>query len=377
MCETEDNLKGGPRLIESRNLAHKLFSQPEIREKWTAELGGTLEFEPVATEDGLVATLRAERVRGDLSPAQTHVRLAQGEVTTLGGSEGRFTARGGEGVEFSWSTTSRVAFDPMMPSLECKHTDVQLSGPGWSRSLEQQENGLESPFQWAPVVRDGRTVVQISERRIECLDQEGNKVFAHEGTPWSGYSLPPVIGADGRVVIFDKNHNHLTGYLPDGATAWERSFYSKNVRCTPLPLEHGHTLVAVQSEKNGETSLQRLNDNGDTVEEWRIPGSFVAGMTLAPDGTLLVATNDSPRLCGYDEAGQLRWEHPLAEPTLGAPRVQADGSLMVVGQNGHVTVLEVSDPRTSSEAPPVERYAGEVQEGPDFVNVAGVRLRRK
>lgn len=365
-------------MIESRRLAHRVFAPPTVREKWTAELGGAPEFMPAETGPGAFeVTLRDEKTSVQKPGDQRTVRFdTTGAVMPQATPEGRYVARG-QGVELSWSTTGKYVHD-MVPSVDHLHTEIRLQGPGWCRSLEDKTTSNDpSPYRWAPVTRDGRALVQTSKRTIECLDRHGNTVFMHEGTPWSEYDVPPVIGADGRILISDRSHNTLTSYRPDGTSQWERSFFSKNVRCAPLPLEDGSTLVAVQSEQNGVTSLHRLDDRGETVEQWSIPGSFVAGMTLAQDGTLVVATNDQPRVAGFDAAGQLRWEHALEDKTFGSPRLLPDGSLMLVGQHGHVTALEVSDPRTAPDLPAAEELAAEIQEGPDFVNVAGVRLRRR
>lgn len=365
-------------MLESRGLAHRLFTPPTVRPAWTAELGGPVEFAPAPSGNGYEVTLRDRQTSTQKPADQSRVHLSlSGEVVPLEVPSERYAARGADGVELSWTTSSRYQHDPFQPSVENKHADLTLSGPGWSRKLEDRSTlDQQSPFDWAPIARNGRTLVQTSDRVIECLDGAGNQVFEHVGTPWSRFGVMPALGPDGRVIVCDQNHGTLTGYRPDGATAWERTTY-KTIRCTPLPLEDGSTLVALQSDQNGVTSLQRLDEQGETVQEWLIPGSMVAGLERAQDGTWLVASNDSPRLAGYDDAGQLRWEAPLPGPTLGPPRQLPDGKLMVIGQDGHVTALEVSDPRTAPELPAPGESSGEVREGPDFVHVAGVRLRRR
>lgn len=372
-CQTEANLKESPRLTELRNTAQKMFVKPTVREKWTAELGGPVEFAPSGEE----VTLREKQTSTARPGAQRVVRLqADGRVEPANLPDGRYVARG-DGVELSWTSTSKYVHDPMCPSVDNMHRDVVLKGPNFSRALPDCDSGeQQSPYRWAPVTGQGRILVQTSARTIECLDQDGNLLFAHEGTPWSSYGTPPVIGPDGRVIITDGNHNTLTAYRPDGTTAWQRSLF-KNIRCAPLPLEDGTTLVATQCDQNGVTSLRRLDEAGEQMSEVRLPGSFVNGLAQAPDGTWLVATNDKPNLSGYDAAWQLRWEHPLPEPTVGHPRVQADGSIVLIGKNGHVTSLEVTDPRTAPQVLTAEETSGgEIREAPGFINVAGVRIRR-
>ncbi len=363
--------------LSTRTSAHRLFARPEVRECWSVSLGAPVEFPVVPCEGGFLAVLREPKTTVEHPGAQRLVRLLPGqEPQALPTPPGRFLAAGPEGIELSWTTTGKYVFDPMMPSVDHKHDQVEVRAPGWSRSLPGCTNTTASPFPWPPICSHGRTLLQVDERTIECLDADGRKLFQHQGTPWAKLQVPPALSRDGRAVICDDNHGVVTAYRSDGSRAWEETTF-RTIRCTPLLLDEGHTLVAIRGDESGTTTLRRLDDAGKTVSQWSVPGASIAGMVQAPDGTILVAANDPPRLAGYDSAGQLRWEHPLSEPSLGPPNLLEDGSMLVVGREGQVSAVRVADPRTSRDPLADQETAGAIHEGSQFVTLAGVRVRRK
>lgn len=363
--------------LSTRTTAHKLFARPEVREYWSVSLGAPVEFPVVPCEGGFLAVLREPKTTVEHPGVQRLVRLVPGqEPQPVATSEGRFQAPGAEGLEVSWTTTGKYIFDPMMPSVDQKHEKIEVRAPGWSRKLEDRTNSLSAPLLWTPVTVSGRTLLQVDERTIECLDQSGQTVFRHEGSRWANLQVPPALSECGRAILCDDNHGTLTAYRPDGSQAWEKTTF-RTIRCSPLLLADGQTLLAIRGEESGTTTLRRLDDAGETVSEWTIAGSLVSGLAQAPDGTLLVATNDPPRLAGYDTAGQLRWEHPLSEPSLGPPNLLEDGSFMIVGREGRVSAVQAIDPRTSQDARAAQESAGAIHEGSEFVTLAGVRVRRK
>ncbi|MCE7869342.1 hypothetical protein DYH09_03080 [bacterium CPR1] len=363
--------------LSTRTTAHRLFARPEVRECWSVSLGAPVEFPVVPCEGGILAVLREPKTTVEHPGVQRLVRLFPGqEPQALPTPEGRFLAAGRDGIELSWTTTGKYIFDPMMPSVDHKHDEVKVQAANWSRSLRGCTNTTASPFPWPPISWHGRTLLQVDERTIECLDGNGRKLFQHQGTPWAKLQVPPALSRDGRAVICDDNHGVLTAYRSDGSQAWQETTF-RTIRCTPLLLDEGHTLVAIRGEESGTTTLRRMDDAGKTVSQWTVPGAFVAGLAQAPDGTILVAANDPPRLAGYDTVGQLRWEHPLSEPSLGPPNPLEDGSVLIVGRDGRVCAVQVTDPRTGHDPLAAQETAGAIHEGSRFVTLAGVRVRRK
>lgn len=363
--------------LSVRTTAHKLFARPVLKERWSCALGAPVEFPVVPTKGGFLAVLREPKTTVEHPGEQRLVRLVPGqEPEAVVTDEGRFQAPGSEGLDVSWTTTGKYIFDPMMPSVDHKHEQIEVRAPGWSRRLEDRTNSLTAPLLWPPVTVHGRTLLQVDESTVECLGSSGQTLYRHEGTRWAKLQVPPALGECGRAVICDDNHGTFTAYRPDGSQAWEKTTF-RTIRCSPLLLAEGRTLLALRGEESGTTTLRRLDDAGETVSECTIPGSSVSGLAMAPDGTLLVAANDPPRLAGYDTAGQLRWEHPLSEPSVGPPHLLEDGTIMVVGRAGQVCAVQVVDPRTHDDPLVAQETAGAIHEGSTFVTLAGVRVRRK
>jgi outer membrane protein assembly factor BamB len=311
------------------------------------------------------------------------VTVGCGVVGEQAGSDRRFTGgevrqplaghRDAPGAE-SWTPWPQALFD-------AQHTNTStVAGPGtgqirWTRHLE----GNVTP---GPVVAADGTIYAASNAGVlHALDPgTGQDVWTVDGGGGYGLDLStsPAVLPSG-LILWPGPHSTLFGISADGAVRWRHRLTGQvtSPAVTPdgtavvgdtsghlvalAPTNQGpgvrweidlgnQSYGSVALSADGLTAYQSLASgvvavrDGEVVWRWRIPTEMVeVSPAVAPDGTVVIGTNDDYQYGLRPDDGSVRWRTSRPRWTYSSPGVTRDGIVYYGDHGNQITGLNATD----------------------------------
>ncbi|HND56328.1 MAG TPA: PQQ-binding-like beta-propeller repeat protein, partial [Pirellulaceae bacterium] len=204
---------------------------------------------------------------------------------------------------------------------------------------------------------DGNRLVSTGTRGLVLeFDSTGNPVWRYPAAAWSAERL-----VNGRTLLALLEEQRIVQVAPSGERLWE---FGPVAATRAKPLANGHILATdysggrvleINSERivvwthnmpdpcfdaerlpNGNTLIgcanlvREVTADGQTVHQWMIRGRL-NGLSLTPDGHLLIANFGANEVLELDDDGQVIWK--LSEPQpCDAWRLESGNTLVTTAQ---------------------------------------------
>lgn len=146
-----------------------------------------------------------------------------------------------------------------------------------------QDIYFDSPVAVAP---DQSLYVGSRNNRLVALDSDGVLKWTFDPGVMQGYRASPIIASDGTVFVVN-SQGIATAFSPDGTVKWTLHLSVRNgIQATPIIGADGTIYFAA------DPGLIAISPDGRRLWDLALSGFAAGSPTLAPDGTLYLATID-------------------------------------------------------------------------------------
>jgi outer membrane protein assembly factor BamB len=156
-----------------------------------------------------------------------------------------------------------------------------------------------------------------------------------------GQPTSPAVMADGSVVVGDTAGQvaAMTPTVDGPGVRWEIGLGEQSYGSVARSVDGA---TAYQSVTSGVVAIRE----GTVVWRWRIPSEIVeVSPAVAPDGTVVIGTNDNYQYGLRPSDGTVRWRHARPRWTYSSPGVTRDGISYFGDHGNRITGLDASTGR--------------------------------